>query len=72
MAQFSFPHRTIHLDFHTGPDIPNVASDFNAKKFAKPFQDAHVDRVTVFATCHHGHAYYKTTHPCRHPGLPAG
>ena len=72
MAKFSFPHRTIHLDFHTGPDIPNVASDFNAKKFAKTFQDAHVDSVTVFATCHHGHAYYKTNHPCRHPGLPAG
>jgi hypothetical protein len=35
-------------------------------------KDAHVDSATVFATCHHGHAYWDTKRPERHPGLPAG
>src|SRR6185436_17002294 len=30
---------------------------------------AHVDSVTVFAKCHHGHLYYNTKRPERHPGL---
>ena len=29
-----------------------------------------VDSVTVFGLCHHGHAYFRTSHPCRHPSLP--
>ena len=69
MPEFSFPLRTIHLDFHTGPDVPDVGCDFDADRFARTFKDAHVDSVTVFATCHHGHAYYRTDHPCRHPNL---
>ncbi len=71
MPPFSFPSRTIHLDFHTGPDVPDVGADFEPEQFATPFKAAHVDSVTVFATCHHGHAYYRTDHPCRHPGLPS-
>ena len=67
-----FPLRTVHLDFHTGPDIPDVGADFDAATFARPFVDAHVDSVTVFAKCHHGHLYYRTDRPERHPSLSPG
>lgn len=67
-----FPRRTVHLDFHTGPDVPDVASDFDATKFGEAFAAAHVDSVTVFAKCHHGHLYYDTQRAERHPSLPAG
>jgi Hypothetical glycosyl hydrolase 6/Beta-galactosidase trimerisation domain len=66
----TFPHRTIHLDFHTGPNIPDIGKDFNPTEFAKTFKDAHIDSVTVFAKCHHGLLYYDTDRPERHPGLP--
>jgi hypothetical protein len=66
-----FPLRTIHLDFHTGPHIPDVGRDFDADEFARTFADANVDSVTLFAKCHHGLLYYDTRHPARHPGLPA-
>ena len=72
MPTFNFPLRTIHLDFHTGPDVPGVAKDFDAREFARAFKEAHVDSVTVFALCHHGHTYYRTDHPSRHPGLARG
>lgn len=71
-ASPSFPKRTIHLDFHTGPAVPDVGADFDADAFARTFADAHVDSVTVFAKCHHGHLYYATDRPERHPSLPAG
>lgn len=64
-----FPRRTVHLDFHTGPDVPDVGRDFDPAAFARTFRDAHVDSVTVFAKCHHGHLYYATDRPERHPGL---
>ncbi|SEP82658.1 beta-galactosidase trimerization domain-containing protein [Microlunatus flavus] len=64
-----FPRRTIHLDFHTGPDVPDVAVDFDPGRFAATFAAAHVDSVTVFAKCHHGLLYYDTDRPERHPGL---
>ncbi|MHB1598285.1 MAG: alpha-amylase family protein [Acidimicrobiales bacterium] len=67
-----FPRRTVHLDFHTGPDIPAVGARFDADAFARTFRDAHVDSVTVFAKCHHGLLYYRTGRPERHPGLDAG
>ncbi|MEA2735444.1 MAG: hypothetical protein QOE14_1895 [Humisphaera sp.] len=63
--------RQIHLDFHTGPWIPDVGVDFDAKEFARQMKQAHVDSVTVFAKCHHGHLYYDTKRPERHPGLSA-
>ena len=47
MSEFSFPLRTIHLDFHTGPDVPDVGCDFDAESFARTFKEAHVDSVTV-------------------------
>ncbi len=72
MARLDFPLRTVHLDFHTGPDVPGVAKDFDPAGFARTFKEAHVDSVTVFALCHHGHTYYHTDHPSRHPGLAPG
>jgi hypothetical protein len=68
----SVPFRQIHLDFHTGPDIPGVGSDFSADEFAETMQRAHVNSVTLFAKCHHGHLYYATRHPARHPHLKPG
>jgi hypothetical protein len=65
-----FPKRMIHLDFHTGPWVPDVGQDFDAQAFARTFKDAHVDSVTLFAKCHHGHLYYDTDHAARHPNLP--
>lgn len=64
------PSRQIHLDFHTGPAIPDVGSEFNARQFAATMKSTHVNSVTVFAKCHHGHLYYKTSRPERHPSLP--
>jgi hypothetical protein len=66
---FVLPSRQIHLDFHTSPHIPDVGVDFDAKEFARTMKAAHVNSVTVFAKCHHGHLYYKTERPERHPGL---
>ncbi len=65
-----FPNRMVHLDFHTGPDIPDVGRDFDPDAFARTFLEARVDSVTLFAKCHHGHLYYDTDRPERHPGLP--
>ncbi|MDB5327595.1 MAG: hypothetical protein JWM57_3164 [Phycisphaerales bacterium] len=64
--------RQIHLDFHTGPDVPDVGVDFNAKRFAETLAAAHVNSITLFAKCHHGHLYYGTQRPERHSGLKAG
>lgn len=68
--EFVFPRRTVHLDFHTGPWVPDVGKDFDPDQFARTFKEAHVDSVTVFAKCHHGHLYYATDRPERHPSLP--
>src|SRR5256885_7114543 len=64
--------RQIHLDFHTSPFIRDVGVDFDADEFAKTMAAAHVNSVTVFAKCHHGHLYYNTKRPERHPGLKRG
>ncbi len=69
---FSLPFRQIHLDFHTSPHILDVGRDFDAKSFARTMKDASVNSVTVFAKCHHGHLYYDTQRPERHPGLKPG
>lgn len=72
MRVVSIPHRQIHLDFHTSPHIHDVAADFDAREFAHTLKRAHVTSVTVFAKCHHGHLYFNTRRPERHPGLKAG
>ena len=52
---FHFPFRQIHLDFHTGPAIPDVGTKFDGDAFAEQLAAAHVNSVTLFAKCHHGH-----------------
>jgi hypothetical protein len=64
--------RQVHLDFHTSPAIPDVGRDFDAHAFADTMKKAHVNSVTLFAKCHHGHLYYNTARPERHPGLKKG
>ncbi len=66
---FRFPQRQVHLDFHTSPHIPGVASEFDATAFAKTMQSAHVDSVTVFAKCHHGMCYWPANTGTVHPHL---
>ena len=61
--------RQVHLDFHTSPFIPDVASEFDAKAFAKTFKRAHVNSVTIFAKCHHGMCYFPTRSGTIHPAL---
>lgn len=69
---FSLPFRQIHLDFHTAPQIPGIGVEFDPVDFARTMKAAHVNSVTVFAKCHHGHLYYRTDRPERHPGLAPG
>ncbi|MGF1633760.1 MAG: beta-galactosidase trimerization domain-containing protein [Phycisphaerae bacterium] len=67
----SMRFRQIHLDFHTSGHIPGVGADFDPERYARRLKDAHVDSITTFARCHHGHIYYDTKrHPERiHPTL---
>ena len=69
MSEVAMGFRQIHLDFHTSPLIGDVGAKFNAKEFAAMAKAANVDSITVFAKCHHGHLYYATKRPERHPGL---
>ncbi len=64
--------RQVHLDFHTGPWIRDVGRRFDPQAFGRMVRRANVDSVTVFAKCHHGHLYFDTDHPARHPSLPEG
>ena len=63
------PLRQVHLDFHTSPLIPDVASEFDAEEFAETFARARVGSVTVFARCHHGMCYFPAQHGFPHPAL---
>ncbi len=72
MRASRLPQRQIHLDFHTSPLVPGVGEEFDAAAFARTMKGAHVQSVTVFAKCHHGHLYYATRHPARHPALRSG
>ncbi len=63
------PFRQIHLDFHTSPLIPDVAADWDADVFGDTMAAAHVESVNLFATCHHGLAYYPSTVVQVHPAL---
>lgn len=61
--------RQIHLDFHTSPLIPGIGEKFDKKEWQDTLRKAAVDSITVFATCHHGYAYYNTKVGARHPHL---
>ncbi len=62
-------YRQIHLDFHTSPYCLDVGVDFDADKFARTLQEAHVNAINIFAKCHHGYSYYPTKVGVVHPGL---
>jgi hypothetical protein len=64
--------RQVHLDFHTSPHIPEVASEFDAAEFAGAFRRARVNSVTIFAKCHHGYTYYPSAIGTPHPSLAPG
>ena len=61
--------RQVHLDFHTSPLIPDIGNCFNAKAWTQTLQNAAVDSITLFATCHHGYGYYNGEKVERHPKL---
>lgn len=61
--------RQIHLDFHTSPLIPGIGEKFNKKEWQETLKRAEVNSITLFATCHHGYAYYNTKVGARHPHL---
>lgn len=61
--------RQVHLDFHTSPFIPEIGKNFDKKQWQETLKKAEVDSITLFATCHHGCAYYNTKFGNRHPHL---
>ncbi|MBC2594584.1 beta-galactosidase trimerization domain-containing protein [Ruficoccus amylovorans] len=61
--------RQIHLDFHTSGAIDRIGERFDKKAWQRTLQEAAVNSVTTFATCHHGWSYYDTQVGQRHPGL---
>ncbi|MEM6459583.1 MAG: beta-galactosidase trimerization domain-containing protein [Planctomycetota bacterium] len=61
--------RQVHLDFHTSPHIPGIGESFDEKHWQETLRRGHVDSITLFATCHHGYAYYDTQVGERHPHL---
>jgi len=69
---FKKHQRQVHLDFHTSPHIPDIATEFDAEAFADTMEQAQVNSVTVFAKCHHGMCYYPTKTGIAHPGMAAG
>ncbi|WP_262315801.1 hypothetical protein [Lacticaseibacillus parakribbianus] len=52
--------RQIHLDFHTSPDIPQVAAAFDAAAFGDYYRDLAATSVTVFARDHHGYLFFRS------------
>ena len=64
--------RQIHLVFHPSSLILGICEKFNNKKWQETLKQACVDSVTLFATCYHGYAYYKTKVGKRHPHLHFG
>ncbi|MCQ2403600.1 MAG: hypothetical protein MJ202_07750 [Lentisphaeria bacterium] len=61
--------RQVHLDFHTGGDIPGVGGEFHPEEFQRTLLDAAVDSITCFAVCHHGFCYYPSAVGPVHPML---
>jgi hypothetical protein len=62
-------YRQVHLDFHTSPHIEGIGEDFDAEHWQRTLTQAHVDSITLFATCHHGYAYTDLPSAERHPHL---
>ncbi len=62
-------HRSVHLDFHTSPDIENIGSRFDKKQFQQALLKGKLESITVFAKCHHGLCYYPTNVGTMHKHL---
>ena len=71
MTKTNLRYRQIHMDFHTGKDIPGIGADFDPDEFAEVLEQARVNSVTCFARGHHGWLYYDSQEfPERiHPNL---
>jgi len=69
ISKDSIRFRQVHLDFHTGGDIPGVGNRFNAQHFQQTLLDSAVDSITCFAVCHHGYCYYPSKIGPQHPTL---
>ncbi|GKX29326.1 hypothetical protein SH1V18_18060 [Vallitalea longa] len=63
------PFRQIHLDFHTGGEIPGVGSKFNKQQFQNALIKGHVNSINIFAKGHHGFLYYLDGVSKSHPTL---
>ena len=61
--------RQVHLDFHTGGDIPAVGAKFDKAQFQAALTLGHVDSITLFSKCHHGWSYHPTKVGTPHPTL---
>ncbi len=66
------PTRQVHLDFHTGPYVPDVGKKFDKKQFQEALKKGHVNSITVFAKCHHGLTYYPSKVSRQHPTMEQG
>ncbi|GGC86201.1 alpha-amylase family protein [Enterococcus wangshanyuanii] len=61
--------RQIHLDFHT-PALPfELGKNFDKKIFQQTLLKAEVNSITLTGRCHHGHIYYQTKLPAKHPQM---
>ncbi len=63
------PYRQVHLDFHTPKLSFELGKHFDKHQFQQTLQQAHVNSVTLTGRCHHGHIYYDTKLPAKHPQM---
>ncbi|SFK42086.1 Beta-galactosidase trimerisation domain-containing protein [Pseudovibrio ascidiaceicola] len=61
--------RQVHLDFHTGPQVPDIGLHFDENEFGDTLLKAGVQSITLFAKCHHGYSYHPTEVGKPHPNL---
>jgi hypothetical protein len=61
--------RQVHLDFHTSEYCKDVGAEFDEDQFIESLELGRVNSITIFATCHHGWAYYPTKTDMAHPNL---
>ena len=66
------PSRQVHLDFHTGPYIPDVGKRLDKKQFQEALKLGNLNSITVFAKCHHGFTYYPSKYSVQHPTMEPG
>jgi len=66
-------YRKLFFDYHNYEAALNIASRFNAERWADQLEQAHVQAVSLHSYCNHGWRYYrKGTTGYIHPGLPEG